>query len=678
MPPTVSGNTPLPLNKSATTTTTTTTINNNRKTSAPGRGGGFESPRGGSTPPGGSCGRKARQPSTKQVQRLLRRITFRDAPSFEDFAPSWVPLEDTGFIPMVPLHLKLVGAIDLNKLATLHVNNPETKNFFLSLRKWLDDPSWYTELTRRRRKSDLRRRWRPRFAFGEHDLQAMMDYKYEATILQPTSWCGAWPRLEKMGTRRRPLFEPWLNDIIDRTDLPRMRQSTARRNRLVTANRRFSIQFDFSSFYDQMMLDPRIRHHFGVLFGNGLAGFLLRLPMGFRPSCHVAQSITWLLADFLPAGIDCTTCIDNVRFSSDDPVALAKAGREFVRRCAYVGATLNPPEGVFADGPRQAGLTEAMIEKLCTPQTTYEWLGVRYTHGEHPTRALGVKSLTKLKTAATCLAGKMSRRQVAAVFGMLFYASDIVGRAENETTIATHFDLLRFFRRVVTPLHHDPRTTEEVFWSEHVEFPVALRTQAALWIQRLSENDPVDVLLRTSTSDDPDSDEYDLIVTSDASEFGWGAVAYEPDTGRIHVEAAAWTGADLRADVHSSVVAEPMAVEKALKRFVSPRAGLRVMVLTDHTGLLPAMAAGYGKTPEYNALGSLVEWWGTLGCVVHGAWTPGCTNPVDGLSRGMQSAADFIGDATTLSGLAEAARELRRQQREERERARGGFAKWMV
>jgi len=140
----------------------------------------------------------------------------------------------------------------------------------------------------------------------------------------------------------------------------------------------------------------------------------------------------------------------------------------------------------------------------------------------------------------------MSRRQIAAVFGILFYASDVVGQTEHGTTLSTHFSLLRFFRRVVTPLN---ARTDTFFWSEQIEFPVSLRTEVALWIQRLAQNEPVDVLLRTT---DSDPNEYDLILTSDASEHGWGAVAYEPETGRIHVEAAEWTEADLRADVHSS------------------------------------------------------------------------------------------------------------------------------
>jgi hypothetical protein len=129
--------------------------------------------------------------------------------------------------------------------------------------------------------------------------------------------------------------------------------------------------------------------------------------MGFRGSCYVAQLITWVLADFLRQPkyrglVHSATCIDNVRFVSNDKELLKEAGREFIESCKYVGATLN----------------DLSLE----PTREYEFLGIAYCHGSAPaeaTRRLTEKSVRKLQLAQAVLAAPhCTRRQLAAVFGI--------------------------------------------------------------------------------------------------------------------------------------------------------------------------------------------------------------------------------------------------------------------
>jgi hypothetical protein len=316
-------------------------------------------------------------------------------------------------------------------------------------------------------------------------------------------------------------------------------------------------------------------------------------------------------------------------------------------------------------------LTEEQMELLCTPTQCYEWLGVQYQHGTTPTRCLGPKSLAKIDAAAAVLTAPTTRRQLAAVFGLLFYAADVIGHTRSHTTLAHHFGLLRFFRRNVSCID------ETASWEDIVHLPISLRTEAARWLQELRKNEPVDVLLgvREAAADEPSG--YDVVLVSDASESGWGAIAWNPLSGDLRAEAFEWSALDRLHDVGSSVVAEPLAIKKALLRFVAPTNGLRVLILTDHSGLVAAVRSGFGKAETYNELALVVEHFATIGCTVDAAWTPGATNPADHLSRGL--AAESPITTATLADLVEAVgrrAEDTRGRTPQRDRERGEV--WMV
>ena len=545
---------------------------------------------------------------------MLRRIFYRDAPEAHDFMLA----QRSGFHPFPPLHVKDVGSVDLDRVAALQVCHPETKHFFQRQRRWVEDVATYEELFARDVVGSRARSTTPKFKFPCADIETMTGRKFDISDSPPTAYCAGWPRVEKEGARRRPLFEPFINDNFRRNvdgaqdDLERMHQSSAARVREQSARRRFAVLFDFAAWYDQILLSPAVRRFFGIRLPDGRVGTLRAIPMGFRPSCAVAQAITWMLVDFLDTGkyagrIEVATCIDNVRFVGDDKALLREAAEEFVRRCNYVGATLN--------------------EYSLEPVQEYDFLGVHYNHTTG-TRALAMKSVNKLGMALEVLAipGAVTRRQIAAVFGIAFYAADVL--RSPLTTPALHYDSLRFYRKVMTCCKERAATDDlGVFWDEKVVVPIHVKTDTALWIQELARNVPV-------PAGDPTTglSKYDLVLVTDASEDGWGAMSWSPGKGTIEFAHGVWSATDQLHALCRSTVSEPLGVLRALRRFVS-RAVRRVLLLTDHSGLTYAVNAGFGRSEAYNSVMSQVAleypWLG-----IEAAHIPGVDNPVDGISRG--------------------------------------------
>jgi hypothetical protein len=261
---------------------------------------------------------------------MLRRMFYRDAPEAQDFLLEkffWCSSAANGFHPLPPLHVKDVGAVDLDRVAALPVCNLETKLYFQRQRRWIEDEALYEELYSRTMPDSRVYDTNPKFSFPQTDVDTMTGRKFDLGGEPPVAFCAGWARLEKEGTRRRPLFEPFMNDQFRRSaaggDLEHMHQSSAARLRSQAAKWSYAVLFDFAAWYDQILLSPGVRKFFGVRLPDGRSGTLRATPMGFRPSCAVAQSITWMLVDFVKTGkyavrIEVATCIDNVRFVGDD------------------------------------------------------------------------------------------------------------------------------------------------------------------------------------------------------------------------------------------------------------------------------------------------------------------------------------------------------------------------
>jgi hypothetical protein len=100
------------------------------------------------------------------------------------------------------------------------------------------------------------------------------------------------------------------------------------------------LSFDFASFYDALPLSPEVREYFRFKI-RGILFELNTLAMGQRQACQVAQAVCDAVCDFDMPDVALATYIDNVRFCSRYPKALAAAVRTFLRRVKEVGLDLN-------------------------------------------------------------------------------------------------------------------------------------------------------------------------------------------------------------------------------------------------------------------------------------------------------------------------------------------------
>eukprot|EP00744_Colponema_vietnamica_P006419 GILI01009333.1.p1 GENE.GILI01009333.1~~GILI01009333.1.p1 ORF type:complete len:799 (-),score=70.37 GILI01009333.1:23-2419(-) len=396
------------------------------------------------------------------------------------------------------------------------------------------------------------------------------------------------PELAK--ERRRAIMWPDINASISKDMLqdPKIPMKAPIREQVKKNS--WSMQFDFKSWFDQIPLSQQISKFF-AFDTNWCLG---QLPMGFRPAVEVAQAITLLLIDFTyPPGVEAAAYIDNVRFVGPTKTAVAAAGDEFVRRCASVNA---------------------IIGSSSEPSQEDTFLGESYNY-RRATRANSKKTLEKLTYVKESLnkSAPLTYRQIAAIFGLLFFASDVAA-----TRLAQHFNSLTFYRRSMTQVKK---------WSAvGPTFPEEVRLEVVHWIDRLLINTPV-------PASKPPPPPTDLEIYVDASDYGWGCVSFHNNIPKVC--ARPWSASDREvANVSSSVTSEPLGALRAVLATVSTSMR-RVVIHTDHTGLVYAGNRGYGKAKTYNeALVQLQKFFPTTDFVFQ--YIPGPQNPADPYSRGQQ------------------------------------------
>lgn len=508
----------------------------------------------------------------------------------------------------LPLHQKGVPCLNTEKLLQLPSHSAECLANAKEALRYLADPSLYEKPASRIRASK----------FADRLLREMEGYKFGPLSPGVKGKAGllGFPVVEKEDTRLRAIFAPDLNEVneapsvifppkwvVDRHSVP---PTSAAAKKSWAKKRRddwTTVQFDLAAWFDQFGLAPELRPYFCFLL-QGKEVALHRLPMGLRHAVYVAQSALWQLLNF-PRRATVDTTIDNVRFtgSKSDVVADAVA---FLRRCAVVGATLNVvgcPD-VNATPEELRKLVEGQLEPLVG-----DFLGTTYLYdsSEKKNQEKTVRKLSFLRDAVA-VAGPLSRRQVATVFGVLFYAASVV-----RAPLAPYYDALRYLRKV--------SATGGDEWDQLAsDMSPRARDQLLAWLEFLITNKPVPIL--------EEEVEPRFVVITDASGEGWGAISVDTTTGSIMEFSFPWTGLDVpRAE--SSVWAEPEAIYLAVCRISSP--GDAVLVLTDHQPAEFADEAGYAKSWSLNQLALRMQRLQNVRVTIR--HIPGKGNPADGLSR---------------------------------------------
>ena len=380
-----------------------------------------------------------------------------------------------------PLHVKdVVASVDLRRC--LRLPQPSaTRDELRHATRWVTDSAVYAHIGEQLRTITLRK---SRTGLDDEDLQVIFDLrKIETAETPPLAYCNAFDVEEERDatTRRRIIIEPMINDILAEHGLAldglfaTTTKYTAKEDirRFVFTNP-CAAQFDFAAYFDQFALAPPIRKYFGIARARDSDCNLCVLPMGFRPSCQVAQATTNTIMS-VNEKVDSASCVDNVLFLGSRD-AVYKASKEFIVRSSLVGAQLKDTT---------INITEE-----------YDFLGEHYDH-RNRTRCLTAKTAAKAAYVETFLLSKTSLRtkQLQAIFGLLLYAANTL-----RIILARFHWALRFLSKVCD-------TTPS---TEH-ELPDDARSELLCWARVASANAPVPVYT-------PDR-ESDFVVYTDASSF---------------------------------------------------------------------------------------------------------------------------------------------------------------
>jgi hypothetical protein len=370
-----------------------------------------------------------------------------------------------------------------------------------------------------------------------------------------------------------------------------------------------------------------VRNYFGILMPDGRIARLKQLAMGMKQSVDVASTTTKLLLDF-PGNCEAQSIIDSARFVGTKKECVA-AATEFVKRCRYVGATINEMEDIDDDITRLGELYEQVSD---FNGESYDYI--------NKTCYCTIKTLEKLRLTWSAV-DRWTNRNAAAHFGLLFYTASTLGTVE-----ADYFLARRYVGRMASWMcENDHLWDKPALPMTPAEFE-----QVRAWTEKTLENKP-----RKITKPSVGDTHYDLFV--DASDYGWGYICVRRADGAVITGGGPWTIEErTKFDTRRSTSAEPYALLKALCACIPPRSGRyvtahtasvdvarafavcadeKVRILTDHQPLVYALRAGYSKGFDSNAVvGRIVKTWSNGQLTV--AHVPGVNNCADEPSRGQR------------------------------------------
>jgi len=374
---------------------------------------------------------------------------------------------------------------------------------------------------------------------------------------------------------------------------------------------RYSIDVDWSAFFDQFRLSDEVSKYFCFKVVDGTVYSMNVLPMGFKHSVSIAHTATLQLLNFNPSCY-VEAYIDNVRLVGDDKEALIRDAATLLTRCAQARVTVNEADAtLLRDLPEEERMAAAI--KLVTPLCTQKapWLGELYDY-EHKTIELAEK--TREKVARCMDAPRRSYRSFAGMAGILQYASRTLG-----------LPLARFYpaRRAISDIAWLLQGCDELWDKPMPPLCDAVQKNFALWRDMVLQAAP-------RVMKEPMAPE--LVIIVDASDTGWGALSFD-EHGREAFQRQQWTKADERCfDPKVSTRAEPEGLYRACCAFVRPNVHRTVYIASDSSATVGAINKGQSLSYWMNKVCDRLQaaFPGVDFKVVH---TPGLGNPADGISR---------------------------------------------
>jgi hypothetical protein len=495
------------------------------------------------------------------------------------------------------LHAKHVTPIDLGKLCGLPSQEPAAKRCWLQALGWLNDPERYHHVA-----FDGRL---PGHRMLKGDIPVLLQ---DGVLrrLRPGERARGSVRVffvvELHKLRRRGIkWTKDVNDAIGRETLQKLPIGTRAELRRSVLTGGWAIVVDGKQWFDQFPLSDEVGLYmcFDPSDGQGPA-CLSRLAMGQRHASEVGTAALRRLLDFDRSKVTVDYAADNVRFIGRTKQDVLSAFIAFAQRCHAVGAQLNEIDvaAVVAD-PKLA-------ETLLTQK--YDFMGETYDHTDN-TMCSTEKTIGKLRTTWARREG-WTNRQMAAHYGVLFYASSTA-----RVGMTRYHSPMRYYAEAMTRMQANP-----AMWDEPAKpSPPQVAAQLEEWTNTVLKNEPVPI---------PNLDAYKCryVICTDASGvWGWSAVCIDLKTDQVMTHCERWSViSGLRGS--GSTLTEPQGILRGVRRFIRPDNTEGVLVLTDHSGVVPSADRGYAKSFAYN---QMVSGFQDFNCPFALQHIPGEKNPVD-------------------------------------------------
>jgi hypothetical protein len=412
----------------------------------------------------------------------------------------------------LPLHIKDVGELSwgaLHELITLVM--PEEIERFRQHSRWFTDASFLEQKAADLAKSDAKPRRVTPARLSDTDIHILLGKKrirelYTWEVAYIKAWVTIFCVLEEEKARRRLIGEPHLNDLPDSPEGAHLFPNWEKVSLAVHTEGAFISDFPwwFGQFY--MPVEAQYFYSFMHKEAEGSTRYftLTSVATGSRWIPYVASAVSTAIArlslrraehamhlltpsTYNPTRATIDVCIDNIRIAGE-MVLMRETAAKYAEVCAELGVTTSDP-------PSEVG-------------ESYIFLGVHYDHRAHNI-GLAPKTTVKLHRLLQKLPASnktpMPLRTVLQIFGYLIYTARVMAHP-----VGPHFHLYKWLRRRVSSA---VSLDSEVTW-----WKVAL-DQARLWINETIATPRWSPYLGWGL--------FHLVLYTDASLSGWGAVLFE-------------------------------------------------------------------------------------------------------------------------------------------------------
>jgi hypothetical protein len=346
---------------------------------------------------------------------------------------------------------------------------------------------------------------------------------------------------------------------------------------------------DLTLGFWQVMLSQRAQQCFGFRDEAGNIFILQRLPMGHSVSVEIMQLLTSVLAGdpnvvqkaFALHGT--TTWVDGIR--------IAGTNLHVTRTLQQIHELATKCHATWKESPTTAA-------------KAYEFVGVNF---DHAAGLVSLGSKTRNKLPASC-PSTISLDDLEALSGRLIFAAAVLN-----IPLARHYFSLKVVRRRLNKLNHGARG------SDSATLPPQVQSDLTSWIIAAKQ-----ALCPPATLSEP------LVIFTDASNIGWGAVIIEPSQ-HVTVLGDKWSTQDATLHINEK---ELEAVRHALTAdVISKYNDLHIVV--DNTSVEAAIRRGTARSDALAArLAPIAERLSASSVTASVTYIASAANPADAPSRG--------------------------------------------